>query len=51
MWTGQRNMCFNALPENCIKFHWPIKDPKTAEEFQSARDDIKHVLKKFLEEL
>lgn len=38
-------------PENCIKFHWPIKDPKTAEEFQSARDDIKRRVEKFLEEL
>ena len=38
-------------PENCIKFHWPIKDPKTSEEFQSARDDIKRRVEKFLEEL
>ena len=38
-------------PENCIKFHWPINDPKTAEEFQSARDDIKRRVEKFLEEL
>jgi len=37
-------------PENCKKLHWPIKDPKTAEDFRSARDDIKRRIEKFLEE-
>ena len=37
-------------PENCTKFHWPIKDPKTAEDFRSARDDIKRRIERFLEE-
>ena len=40
-----------SWPENCTKFHWPIKDPKTAEDFQNARDDIKRRIGKFLEEL
>ena len=49
---GSANETCVSMPwsENCIKFHWPIKDPKTAEEFQNARDDIKRRIEKFLEE-
>ena len=39
-----------SWPENCTKLHWPIKDPKTAEDFQNARDDIKRRIEKFLDE-
>jgi len=39
-----------SWPENCTKFHWPIKDPKTDEDFQNARDDIKRRIERFLEE-
>lgn len=40
-----------AWPENCKKLHWPIKDPKTDEDFRSARDEIKRRIEKFLENL
>ena len=38
-------------PENSKKLHWPIKDPKTDEDFRSARDEIKRRIEKFLESL
>ena len=37
-------------PETCKKLHWPIEDPKTAEDFRSDRDHIKGRIEKFLEE-
>ena len=40
-----------SWPENCKKLHWPIKDPKTDEDFRSARDEIKRRIEKFLENL
>ena len=40
-----------AWPENCKKLHWPIKDPKTDEDFRSTRDEIKRRIEKFLENL
>tara|TARA_B110000014_G_scaffold205130_1_gene155541 strand:- start:542 stop:940 length:399 start_codon:yes stop_codon:yes gene_type:complete len=36
-------------PTNCIRLHWPIKDPESQAEFHFARDDIRNRLSKFLE--
>ena len=38
-------------PKSCKKEHWLIKDPKTDEEYRSARDEIKQRIEKFLEKL
>ena len=35
-------------PESCLRLHWPIPDPKTIDEFRSARDKIKHLINKFV---
>ena len=42
--------CVNMnWPETCQRKHWPIEDPKTDEEYRSARDEIKQRIEKFLE--
>ena len=38
-----------SWPENCKKLHWPIKDPKTDEDFRRARDEIKAHIEEFIE--
>jgi len=44
--------CVNMnWPETCQRKHWPIEDPKTDEEYRSARDEIKQRIEKFLEKL
>ena len=61
-WTGAdyaitlcgsaNEICVNmAWPEQCQKKHWPIEDPKTDEDYRSARDEIKQRIEKFLEKL
>ena len=44
--------CVNMVwPGSCERKHWPIEDPKTDEEYRSARDEIKEHIEKFLEKL
>ena len=38
-------------PEQCQRKHWPIEDPKTDEDYRSARDGIKRRIENFLEKL
>jgi arsenate reductase len=44
-------ICVNMnWPETCQRNHWPIKDPKSDEEYRNVRDEIKQRIERFLEE-
>ena len=48
--SSANETCVNMVwPENCERKHWPIEDPKTDEEYRSARDEIKEHIERFLE--
>ena len=35
-------------PESCKRYHWPIEDPETLDDFRRARDEIKALIEKFI---
>jgi arsenate reductase len=49
--SSANGTCVNMnWPETCQRKHWPIKDPKSDEEYRNARDEIKQYIERFLEE-
>ena len=37
-----------SWPSNIVKLHWPIEDPVTQDDYEFARDVIKHKILSFL---
>lgn len=46
--SADENCVSMSWPVTCKKLHWPIEDPKTDDDYRSARDEIKRRIEKFL---